>query len=209
MKVQIKFQKYICLAMIIVGALATLYAFFYCSLSLSELGLTIDSTSKTSFFTAGEGKYDATLYYDIQGFNTALMYCGIVMILLAVCLYITACHKRRNYYVSNIVAVSVCAGGNFIMSLVLLVMNAIWRSKFLNVDFEAWKAYWDGRVEIIDTIVPHYSETTAIFDLGFAVYLLVMIVSVLLILNLIWKIKLMQGEKRLLANGGVTEVQAA
>lgn len=195
--------------MIIVGALATLYSFFYCSLSLSELGLTINPTNKNSYFTAGEGKYDATLYNDIQGFNSALMYCGIVMILLAVCLYITACHKRRNYYVSNIVAVSVCAGGNFIISLVLLVMNAMWKSKFLNVDFEAWKAYWDKRVEIISTIVPHYSESTVMFDLGFAVYIIVMLVSVLLILNLVWKIKLMQGEKKLLANGGVTEVQAA
>lgn len=196
-----RFQKYLCLVILILGALATLYAFVYCTGALSELGFTIDQKLGTSYFNASEGKYDATLYNEIQGFNTMLMYFGIVMILLAVLLYITACNKRRNYYISNYVATGVCAGGNIILSLVSLIMNAIWRGKFLNVDFVEWKAYWDRRVEMVSTIVPHYSESTVMFDLGFAVYSLVILASVALILNLIWKIKLMQGEKKLLAEG--------
>ena len=67
--------------MIIVGALATLFAFCYCTGSLAELGQTLNAKGK-SLFKASDGKYDATLFIDIQGFNNMLMYFGIVMIYL-------------------------------------------------------------------------------------------------------------------------------
>lgn len=78
------------------------------------------------------------------------------------------------------------------MSLVAIIMNIIWRAQFLNVDFEAWKAFnstLDGAA---------YSESTLWFDLGFVVYAIVIIASLLLIFNLVWKVLLMKGEKKLL-----------
>lgn len=195
-----------CLVMIIVGALGLLYAFFYCTGSLAELGQAFTTKSdaqgqtvRVSRFTAAPGKYDATFYNDIQGFNNLLMYCGIAMILLAVVLYITSCHSRRNYYISNYVATGLCAGGNIVLSLVLMVMNGIWRGKFLNIDFASWESSYDFEIMIEQWDAVHYSDSTLWFDLGFAVYGLIIIASVFLILNLVWKIKLMQGEKRLLA----------
>ena len=117
MKAQMKFQKWMCLVMLIAGALGLLYAFCYMTGSLSELGQNINpGTTHTSKFTAKQGLNDALLYDDIQGFNTLMMYFGIAMILLAVVLYITASNKRRNYYVSNYVATGLCAGGNIVMS---------------------------------------------------------------------------------------------
>ena len=219
MKTQMRFQKYICLAMLIVGALATVYSFCYATGGLAELGRLLN-TDNTSLFMAGEGKNDATLFIDIQGFNDALMYCGIVMIVLAVCLYITSCQKRRNYYISNYVATGVCAGGNIIMSIILMALNGVWMGKFTNVDFASWAKYNADNIESLtnyyhdrlelDVVPPevlapyqHYSESTAWFAVGFVVYALVIIASVMLILNLVWKIKLMQGEKRLL-NGSAT-----
>lgn len=198
-----KFQKYICLAMIIVGALGLLYSFCYLSGSMSELGQTIDygSANKNSFFTAAKGKYDATLFTQIQGFNNMLMIFGIVMVLLAVLLYVTASNKRRNYYVSNYVAIGLCSVGNIGMSLVSIIMNAIWRGRFLNVDFEAWyKHYEDMQTVLGDDFTGwHYSESTAWFDVGFAVYAIIIVASIVLLLNLVWKILLMKGEKKLLA----------
>lgn len=206
MKTQMRFQKYLCLVLIIVGALATVYAFCYCTGGLVTLGQNLDSKGK-SFFKASGDLYDATLYVDIQWVNNLLMYFGIAMILLAVILYITACNKRRNYYVSNYVAIGLCAGGNIVMSVVSLVINAIWRGKFLNVDFASWKAYCDSQKALGDmlgvTVETYYSESTLMFDLGFAVYILVILASLLLILNLVWKVKLMQGEKKLLANANL------
>lgn len=191
--------------MIIVGALGLLYAFCYCTGSLAELGQAFrtQGDSKVSLFTAAEGKYDANLYNDIQPFNNLLMYCGIVMVLLAVLLYITSCHSRRNYYISNYVATGLCAGGNIVLSLILMIMNGIWRGKFLNIDFPAWKQAYDIYIVIGQPENVHYSESTLWFDLGFVVYGLIIIASVFLILNLVWKIKLMQGEKRLLAGNNI------
>ena len=212
MKAQMKFQKWLCLAMIIVGALALLYAFCYMTGSLSELGQSINlkTSGHESKFVAAKGKNDALLFDEIQPFNTMMMYFGIVMILLAVVLYITACNKRRNYYVSNYVATGVCAGGNIILSLVCLIMNAHWRSEFLNVDFETWHYYYQDLLDR-DRITEagfHYGDSTAWFDVGFAVYAIIIVASVLLILNLVWKIMLMKGEKKLLSDGVVAGGEA-
>lgn len=204
MKAQMKFQKWMCLVMLIAGALGLLYAFCYMTGSLSELGQNINpGTTHTSKFTAKQGLNDALLYDDIQGFNTLMMYFGIAMILLAVVLYITASNKRRNYYVSNYVATGLCAGGNIVMSLVCLIMNASWRSEFLKVDFESWKAFNDTGVELGLITEAHYGDSTAWFDVGFAIYAIIIVASVLLVLNLIWKIMLMKGEKQLLSNSVV------
>ena len=201
--------------MLIVGALALVYAFCYGTGALTELSHLLE-TSNVSKFKAAEGKNDATLFLDIQGFNNALMYCGIVMVVLAVCLFITSCNKRRNYYISNYVATGACAGGNIIMSVILMALNGVWMGRFKNVDFASWAAYNADRIQRMENALgkenvtaemiepySHYSESTAWFTVGFVVYVLVIIASVLLILNLVWKIKLMQGEKKLL-NGSKT-----
>lgn len=194
--------------MLIMGAITLLYAFCYCSGGLAALGQVITvsaSGAHRSNFDAAEGKNDALLYDDIQGFNNLLMWFGIIMILLAVALYVTACHKRRNYYISNYIAIGVCAGGNFILSLVALILNAVWRGAFLNIDFESWYEYSYSRYENFGMEM-HYSESTLWFDIGFVVYILMMIAAIILALNLVWKIALMRGERRLLDNnlvGGV------
>ena len=193
--------------MLLVGALALLYSFAYSTGALAELGQAIETVAgeKKSAFTAAEGKYDALFYYDVQPFNTALMYCGIASVLLAVVLYISACQKRRNYYISNYIATGLCAGGNIVMSIVLMAYNTFWKGEFLKIDFQSWKAvysaYLDGDGNVLPDYVNyyHYNDSTIWFDLGYLVYSILIVASVLLILNLIWKILLMKGEKQLLA----------
>ena len=210
MKTQMKFQKYMCLVMLIMGALTLLYAFFYLSGGMSALGQAKDKApldsgeSWVALFPAAEGKYNYKLFEEIQPFNNLLMYCGIAMILTAVLLYITACNSRRNYYITNYVATGVCAGGNIVLSLVLMVMNGSWRSKFTKVDFTAWQN--EVAFQKTQGIELEYSESTLWFDLGFVIYTLMIVASILLILNLVWKILLMKGEKELL--NGKTAVEA-
>jgi hypothetical protein len=194
-----KVQKILCLVMLLVGVIATFYAFAYCTGSLAELGqvINVNRNPHSSYFTASKGKNDALFYEKIQDFNSALMYCGIVMILLAVFLYITASNKRRNYYITNYIAVGVCAGANIVMSVVLMIMNASWKADFLNIDFEAWAAYNESR-SVLESFVAHYSESTTMFDLGFVVYAIVIVASILLVLCTVWKYLLMKGEKSLL-----------
>lgn len=196
MKTQMKFQKILCLVLLILGALAVLLSFVWQTGAFAGLGAMLNNNTKKSKFKAAEGKYDATLYTEVQGFNNVMMYCGIVMILLAVLLYITACNKRRNYYISNYVATGLCAGGNIVMSLVLMIMNGMWLGKFRNVDFVAWKARNDRDVSL--GAASTYNDSIAWFIVAFVVYTIIIVASVMLILNLVWKIKLMNGEKRLL-----------
>ena len=197
--------------MLVVGALALVYAFCYASGGLSELGYLLDPKGR-SVFQADEGKNDATLYADIQGFNDILMYFGIVIIILGVLLYIAACNRRRNYYISNYIATGVCAGGNIALSVVAIALNIKWLGEFKNVDFAAWLQYnADGLANYEGADAEgftHFSDSTLWFNLGFVVYAIVIIASVLLILNLVWKIKLMQGEKKLL-NGAATVEEVA
>ena len=213
MKTQMKFQKYICLVMLIMGALGLAYAFFYLSGGMAALGQARDqdissSEQWVSGFTAAAGKYDYKLFEQIQPFNNTLMYCGIVMILTAVLLYVTACNKRRNYYITNYLAIGACSLSNIVMSIVLMAINASWRSKFLKVDFEAWYAY-EQSMFLSNTDKYIYSESTLWFDLGFVIYTLIIIASLALILNLVWKILLMKGEKQLLSGASAVEGGAA
>jgi glycopeptide antibiotics resistance protein len=80
-----------------------------------------------------------------------------------------------------------------------MIMNGIWKAKFLQIDFESWYNYNDEtfiQIEAYSSV--HYSESTLWFDIGFVVYTLIIVASILLILNMVWKIMLMKGEKRLL-----------
>ena len=202
MKTQMKFQKYLCLVMLIMGALSLVYAFCYATGGLAALGQQLDDYG--SVFEAAAGKEDATLFIEIQGFNDLLMYCGIIMILLAVTLYITSCNKRRNYYISNYVAIGLCAGGDIIISVILMALNGMWMGRFLNVDFEAW-AISNEVMAPFGEGYTQYSESVLWFVIGFVVYSLVILASIALILNLVWKIKLMQGEKKLLSGSETVE----
>lgn len=196
MKAQMRFQKVLCIVMLVLGALTLLYAFAYCSGSLGNLGTAIDRRGR-SFFEAAAGKRDATLYTDVQPFNNMLMYFGIVMILASVLLFITGCNSRRNYYVSNYVAIGICSVVDIVMPVVALIMNAHWQSEFLKVDFDGWQ------MVAAESETIKYSNSTLWFNIGYAVYVLMIIAAVVLILNLVWKIKLMQGEKKLLEKGAV------
>ena len=216
MKTQMRFQKYLCLVVLILGALALVYSFCYSSGALSKLNVVLNNDNFTDY--VAEGKNDASIASDIQGFNNILMYCGIALIGLAVILYITACNKRRNYYVSNYVATGVVVGGNIAISLAMMIMNGMWLGEFRNVDFEAWKQFnADGAAPFLNATPPRpvpelftlYSDSEAWFIVGFVVYALVIAASLLLILNLVWKITLMRGEKQLLNGANTVEGGAA
>lgn len=173
-----------------------LYAFLYSSGSLEILATALNS-DHLSDFTAAEGKNDATLVYAVKGFNDMLMYFGIIIILLGVVLIITASNRRRNYYVTNYAAIGLCAGGDIVLSFIAIIMNAHWEQEFRNVDFAAWEAYVNDPILSLSGDYK-MSTSTLWFDLGYVVYALVILASVALILNLVWKILLMKGEKKLL-----------
>jgi hypothetical protein len=181
--------------MLLCGALSIFYALAYGSGIIAALGQGLDDAVLTNFKPA-TGKNGASLFYDVQDFNTQIFAFGIVILLLAVCLYITATNKRRNYYITNYIATGACSLGSIVLSIVAMAQNASWRAKFANIDFDTWKSL--NAAATNSGYTPPYTESLAWFDVGFALYSIVIVVSILLVLNVVWKILLMKGEKQLL-----------
>ncbi len=185
--------------MLILGALSVVFALTYCTGVLSCLGATLESNlTPKDWFPAGQ------IYIDAQPVNNLFFYLSIVIILLSCVLYITANGKRRNYYISNYVSSGVVAVADVALSIVILVKNAILYSQVLDylhdpAQQEAYALFFESGGEFYDSsVVLADSSNTVMFILGFILCALLIIGAVLLVLNCVWKYKLMQGEKSLL-----------
>ena len=190
-KKQLKLQKIICIAAIIASALVFVYA----------LGIMTDLYD--AFYSTMMNPYDLTetdvpgsmIYYYMQDFNHDLLLYSIVFILLACLLFLTQTHSRRKYYIGNYVAVGLYSAASIAL--------AIWAHTWI----EGYKAYFITQVDFA-ALKQHaemwktaYVDSTFWFDLHYVVFAITLIVTALLILNLIWKIKLMKEEKQLVEAG--------
>ncbi|MCR5564582.1 MAG: hypothetical protein K6F59_02135 [Gammaproteobacteria bacterium] len=183
MKIQMKIQKIICF----LALFASAFAFIF-SLGVST---TVYNLNQTTAFMPGviaDGYYDA-----VQEFNHKYVLECIGLIVLAVLLFITQTSKRRNYYVSNYVAILAFTGYSLFVAITSLQTLQGFKETFLNeTDFEMWKMIH----EMIDAV--RYTESTFWFDINMIMLIIVVIASALLVLNLVWKIVLMVNEAKLL-----------
>ena len=136
----------------------------------------------------------ARIYYDMQGFNQTLLRGSIGLILLSCVLFITNTHSRRKYYIGNYAAV----GLNVIADAAL--------ASWAHVEITAYKATYLSTVDFAQlerrlSRVGTYTDSTFWFDIHIAVCALVVIAAVLLIVNTLWKIKVMKDEQSLLKGG--------
>ena len=174
------FQKLVCL----IALLAAAIAFFF------SLGLLTD-IYKLMFAVGVRG---SELFKQMQPFNRQLVIRCIAMILLAVLLYVTRTQLRRRYYISNYVAIGGTVILNVLFSSLSIARILEYKRRFLTeVDFEAWLAL---RESIPDF---PYTESTLWLDLNIAMQSLVIAASLLLVINLLWKTKLMKFEDKLLS----------
>lgn len=132
------------------------------------------------------------LFYEMQDFNSTLLICAIILILVSLTNFVTGGSKRRNYYIGNFISVGMISVTNIVISIIAVVGVSRYRAEFVQIDFEALKVYNEKKGF-------YYSDSTLWFDLCYVMAGLLLIVTVLLIFNMIWKIKLMKNEKRLLS----------
>ncbi|MBQ9408089.1 MAG: hypothetical protein IJU28_01675 [Clostridia bacterium] len=189
-KRQVKLQKVICLISLVSGACVFIYA----------LGLLTDLYTMLYTLIPDPEELDnarvagARIYYDMQPFNRQLLYCGIALLLLACTLFITRTSSRRKYYVGNYIS----SGLNIVSQIAAAVWIHIRVSEFKNiylttVDF----AQLERRLGRLGT----YTDSTFWFDIHYAVCALSLVAAVLLILNMLWKVKLMHDERSLIGSG--------
>lgn len=189
-KKQMTLQKIVCLLAILASALVFIYSLgIMTDLYDSLYGTMRDPNDLTKTTVDG-----SIIYYDMQDFNNAFLKGSIGLILLSCLLYATNTHVRRKYYIGNYVSTALMTIGNLAMVIWAHGQIEMYKAQFLQIDFEAlakhakrWKTL--------------YTESTFWFDVHYAVFGVVLVITVLLIANAVWKTILMKQEKALIEAG--------
>lgn len=190
-KKQIKAQKLLCLAAIIVSGV-----FFIYSLGImTDLYDSFYSTMRNVNDIWNSSVEGSQIYYFMQGLNQQLLMCSIALILMALLLFVTNTHVRRKYYIGNYFSTGLYAVAAVAMSVWGHIQIEAYKAYYLtNVNFEQLKEH----AEMWGTL---YTESTFWFDLHYLVFGLMILVSVLLVLNAVWKMQLMKDEAKLIEEG--------
>ena len=190
-KKQMTAQKILCLAAIIVSGILFLYSLGIMTDLYDSLYTTMRNPNNINQ-TSVEG---SQIYYYMQDFNNTLLMCGIGLILLAVLLYITNTHIRRRYYIGNFFSIGLFTAASIVISCYGHTYIEFYKAWYLaNLDFAALKEF----SEMWGTL---YTESTTWFDLHYLVFGLILLVSVLLVINAVWKVRLMKDEAKLVEEG--------
>lgn len=194
MKTQMRFQKALCLLTLIMSAITIVYAFAFITGGMATVGDIFDY--RNDYFNA------ANVYNYGQYVNYVILILGIVFLCLVALLYIFACQKRRNYYITNYIAIGVSALYMIVFAIIAMVLVGQTQAMFVSeVD---WETFYGGSI-ILDRFA-HTGNSQVMFYIGYVVYFLVILNALALGYNLLWKIKLMKGEKALLEAGLQKEV---
>ena len=197
MKDQMKFQKIICMATVIIAAIA-----FAISLGLLTNIYSIQEWAGTIKF----GSTEDNLFKTMQPFNNQLVLTYIAIIVMGCLLYITNTHKRRNYYISNYIIIIVLVVFTIAMSALNIYKILQYRAEFLSIDFVKLQEAIDKAAEKYN-IFAEYTDSTLWLDMNIVASGVVALVSLVLLANLIWKNRLMKGEKYLLSAHNIKETK--
>ena len=190
-KKQIKCQKILCILAVIACAITFLYALGL----MTDLYDALYSTMRNPYDLTETDVPGSILYYDMQDFNRSLLRFSIGLILLACLLFLTQTHVRRKYYVGNFVSVGLYSVATVAYSVWAHRSIEGYKAAFLTgIDFEALRKH----AKMWKTA---YVDSTFWFDAHYVVYAVLLVGTALLLLNLIWKVRLMKAEERLIRAG--------
>ena len=189
-KKQVKLQRILCLAMLIVSALIFLYSLGIMTDLYDALYTTIRSPKNLDKSTVTGSR----IYYDMQGFNRQFLNLSIGMILLCLTLFITNTHTRRKYYIGNYCSVALVSAGGIAFSVWAHGQIEAYKAQFLQINFEELAEHAAKRKTL-------YTESTFLFDIHYLLFGLLLIGVILLIGNTFWKRRLMKEEQMLIAQG--------
>ena len=190
MKTQMRFQKILMIITIVVAALSIVFALMFCSGTFFQMQTTLYLPQSDKEYVAGfRDLFNAT-----QGVSNTVLTIGIVTVVAAALNFISASHSRRKYYVTNYVTI----GATVVMLLVVAIIIIAQLSNVLGIigtiDWAAAEAEHTMYAAASDPW--NYSIWTV--PVGFALAAIMIVNAVVLGLNVLWKVKLMQGEKKLL-----------
>ena len=184
-KKQMLTQKIVCYVLLVAAALVFIYS----------LGLVTDlHYNKFSYYAENpeRPKFEgANIYNEIQPFNQQLTTAGLVLILSSVLVFVSGAHKRRKYYVGNYITIGLNSALTIGVSVWGIRNVRIYRQMYNNIDFEKLEKL-QGMYKNDYDISPFW------FDAGYYVFGFAILVAVLSLLNLVFKVLVMRGERKLL-----------
>lgn len=190
-KKQMVLQKLACFIAVAAAAISFVYS----------LGIMTDIYDGLFFFMPYPDKpeFDAVqgarIFYDMQPFNSNYVIYSIGLILAGCLLFITNTHSRRRYYISNFVATLVYSAASIGVAVWSHLQIEAFKTQFLTtVDFETYKI----RAEMMKT---PYIESTFWFDAHYFVCGIIILAVAALLVNMVLKMALMNGEKKLIQQG--------
>ncbi len=189
-KKQLTVQRVLCLAAIVVSVVLFLYSLGI----MTDLYDALYDTMRNPNDLYQTDVPGSIVYYNMQEFNQYFLIYSIGLILLACLLFVTNTHSRRKYYIGNFVSIGLFAAASVYITIFGHSYIEIFKAQFLQVDFAALKEH----AEMWGTL---YTESTFWFDIHYAVFGLMLLVSVLLIANAVWKVLLMKEESKLIEEG--------
>lgn len=199
MKVQMRFQKILSIVTLVVAALVIVLGLAFCSGSLEFMRY---YENRIDQFLGDDMAY--YLNVSAQDVSQTLFIVGIVFLLVTVTLFITASNKRRNYYITNYISVGAVALMALITALIGFILLGTCAGDFFAIDWDALGVYVAENPSLF--AARPFSSNPLPIILGFVVCAIVLVNAVFIVLNLVWKILLMKGEKKLLAQSADKEV---
>jgi hypothetical protein len=202
MKAQLKFQKILATVSLVIAALSFVFALIFLSGNLSNLMYYFGKN-----WNSGQYKYSGAddFLYAAQDFVSAFVIISIIYILAVVTLFITNSNKRRNYYVTNYISIGLAIALAAVVAIFGIIYMSVLISEFYAIDWDEL-AEFIARLERANRSPKEVSQSPYMFIIGYILSLLALVDALALAYNLVWKIKLMKGEKALLENGLVKEV---
>lgn len=178
-------QKIVCYLILAAAALVFIYSLgLVTDLHYNNFAYYAENPEKPRF----EG---ANIYNEIQPFNKQLTTVGLFLILSSLLVLVFGTHKRRRYYVGNYITVG--------LNSTLMIGASVWgirnvstyRQMYDNIDFAQLEKYQN-------LLQKDYNISPFWFDAGYYVFGFAILVAVLSLLNLVFKVLVMRGERKLL-----------
>ena len=174
------------LVTLVVAALSFVYALSFCGGTIYQYNSLYDQINKVEEVEGAEALFLAS-----QKYNDILIGLSVAFIVIVALNFVMASQSRRNYYVTNYVSIILTAVYAVVFAILLLVFVSNTFSRFAAIDREVAEFEYS-------LVMDDFKYSVVNFILGYLMAALMIVNAVILVLNLVWKIKLMKGEKQLL-----------
>lgn len=175
-----KYQKFIFIAALIVSAVSVVFALSF-------------STGMSPFIDAAkEGRRQiesiVPLVEKVDSFNKTFFFLSIFYLLITAATFVFLSHKRRIYYFSNILTISLFVAFSLFLSVFILINMFKILELYNAVDFVAFK-------EFLSNDLASYTESRTAEYLGIVFSIITFLIGIVMLVNMLLRIIAIKKEK--------------